>query len=86
MPQRWQAQFLGGPPWPEELVQEMREAFLTAGPEFQMAKMERRPMELGAVAAAARTWSGLDKYHRVKQIIFWILVGLFAWGSYLLLT
>ena len=86
MPQRWQAQFLGGPPWPEELVQEMRDAYLTAGPEFQVAKMERRPIELGPVAAAARTWNELDKFRRVKKTIFWGLLGLFAWGSYLLLT
>ncbi|HWD20999.1 MAG TPA: hypothetical protein VHB20_17160 [Verrucomicrobiae bacterium] len=51
MPGRWQDQFLAPGPWPEEFVTAMREAYLRAGPEFQLARMDPRPLDLGPMGA-----------------------------------
>lgn len=50
MPDKWQDQFLRPGPWPAEFVAAMREAYLSAGPDFQLAKMAPRPLDLGPVA------------------------------------
>jgi hypothetical protein len=50
MPGKWQEQFLRPGPWPEEFVSAMREAYLRAGPDFQLAKMAPRPLDLGPIA------------------------------------
>jgi hypothetical protein len=47
MPGRWQDQFLRPGPWPDEFAA-MREMYLRAGPDFQLAKMTPRPLDLGA--------------------------------------
>jgi hypothetical protein len=49
MPQRWQEQFLKPGPWPQEFVQAMREAYLRTGPDFQLSRMEPRPLDLGPI-------------------------------------
>jgi hypothetical protein len=49
MPGKWQEQFLRPGPWPEEFVGAMREAYLQAGPNFQLAKMAPRPLDLGPI-------------------------------------
>ena len=49
MPGKWQDQFLRPGPWPEEFVTAMREAFLRAGPDFQLSKMTPRPLDLGPI-------------------------------------
>jgi hypothetical protein len=49
MPGKWQEQFLRPGPWPEEFVRAMREAYLRAGPDFQLAKMTPRPLDLGPI-------------------------------------
>src|SRR6185369_10332593 len=36
MPGKWQEQFLRPGPWPEPFVRAMREAYLRAGPDFQL--------------------------------------------------
>lgn len=51
MPGKWQDQFLAPPPHPPEFVAAMREAFLRAGPDFQISRMAPRPLDLGPVAA-----------------------------------
>src|SRR5580658_2429521 len=38
MPGKWQDQFLRPGPWPNEFVVAMRENYLRAGPDFQLAK------------------------------------------------
>ena len=50
MPGKWQEQFLRPGPWPEEFTTAMREAFLRAGPDFQLSKMTPRPLDLGPIA------------------------------------
>ena len=49
MPGKWQDQFLRPGPWPEEFTTAMREAFLRAGPDFQLSKMTPRPLDLGPI-------------------------------------
>src|ERR1039458_1619609 len=49
MPGHWQDQFLRPGPWPEEFALKMREMYLRAGPDFQLAKMTPRPLDLGPI-------------------------------------
>jgi hypothetical protein len=49
MPGKWQEQFLRSGPWPEQFVKAMRDAYLRAGPDFQLAKMTPRPLDLGPI-------------------------------------
>ncbi|HEX4264389.1 MAG TPA: hypothetical protein VH597_08620 [Verrucomicrobiae bacterium] len=67
MPGKWQEQFLHPPPWPEEFIKAMREAYLRAGPDFQLAKMAPRPLDLGPIA----TLSNLSMLPFRKMIIVW---------------
>ena len=71
MPGRWQDQFLRPGPWPEEFVVAMREGYLRAGPDFQLAKMTPRPLDLGPIATLTR-WSRLPY---VKMAASWVLFG-----------
>ncbi|HET7626401.1 MAG TPA: hypothetical protein VFM25_14175 [Verrucomicrobiae bacterium] len=63
MPGKWQEQFLRPGPWPEEFISAMREAYLRAGPDFQLAKMTPRPLDLGPIATLTgfkwpfKTWA-----------------------------
>ena len=49
MPGKWQEQFLRSGPWPEQFVKAMRDAYLRAGPDFQLSKMTPRPLDLGPI-------------------------------------
>ena len=71
MPGRWQDQFLRPGPWPEEFVVAMREGYLRAGPDFQLANMTPRPLDLGPIATLTR-WSRLPY---VKMAASWVLFG-----------
>jgi hypothetical protein len=71
MPGRWQEQFLRPGPWPEEFTTAMREAFLRAGPDFQLSKMTPRQLDLGPIT----TLSNLGKMPFVRMALVW---GLFA--------
>jgi hypothetical protein len=70
MPGKWQEQFLHPPPWPEEFIKAMREAYLRAGPDFQLAKMAPRPLDLGPIA----TLSNLSMLPFRKMIFVWLLL------------
>lgn len=72
MPGKWQEQFLHPPPWPDEFIKAMREAYLRAGPDFQLAKMAPRPLDLGPIA----TLSNLSALPFRKMIFFWIAIAL----------
>lgn len=79
MPGKWQEQFLHPPPWPEEFIKAMREAYLRAGPDFQLAKMAPRPLDLGPIA----TLTNLSLLPFRKMIFVWFMlvllfVGIFA--------
>jgi len=70
MPGKWQEQFLHPPPWPEEFIKAMREAYLRAGPDFQLAKMAPRPLDLGPMASL----SNLSMLPFRKMIFAWLLL------------
>src|SRR4051812_9631119 len=67
MPGKWQEQFLHPPPWPEDFIKAMRDAYLRAGPDFQLAKMAPRPLDLGPMA----TLSNLSMLPFRKMILVW---------------
>ena len=86
MPGKWQEQFLRPGPWPPEFVEAMRESFFRAGPDFQLAKMTPRPLDLGPITTLtnlgrmpyvrmALIWSG---YALALVAVFWLTHGGFA--------
>jgi hypothetical protein len=72
MPGRWQEQFLRPGPWPEEFTTAMRDAFLRAGPDFQLSKMTPRPLDLGPIT----TLSNLGKMPYFRMTLVWALFAL----------
>jgi len=74
MPGKWQDQFLRPPPWPEEFVTSMREAYLRAGPDFQLSKMVPRPFDLGPIT----TLTSLSKlpFFKIVMLCCWLAFGL----------
>lgn len=79
MPGRWQDQFLTPGPWPAEFVAAMREAFFRAGPDFQLARMTPRPLDLGPVATLVNI--SRAPLFKVALFIVWLI---FAAGLVLL--
>lgn len=72
MPGKWQEQFLHPPPWPDEFIKAMREAYLRAGPDFQLAKMAPRPLDLGPIT----TLTNLSTLPFRKMIFVWLTLAL----------
>jgi hypothetical protein len=72
MPGKWQDQFLRPGPWPEEFVKAMREAYLRAGPDFQLSKMAPRPLDLGPIT----TLTTLSRMPFRKMISVWLFFAL----------
>ncbi len=75
MPGRWQDQFLAPGPWPEEFVTAMRQAYLRAGPEFQLTRMSPRPLDLVGMAV----FVNLSRSGRFKLVFY------AAWAVFALL-
>jgi hypothetical protein len=69
MPGKWQDQFLRPPPWPDDFVQSMRDAYLRAGPDFQLSKMAPRPLDLGPIT----TLTNLGRIPYLKMSLAWTL-------------
>jgi hypothetical protein len=72
MPGRWQDQFLRPGPWPNDFVIAMRENYLRAGPDFQMAQMSPRPLDLGPIT----TLTQLSHLPLFKMTLTWLVFGL----------
>ena len=79
MPGKWQEQFLRPGPWPEAFVKAMREAYLRAGPDFQLSKMTPRPLDLGPIA----TLTNLGRTSLRKMVIVWIIFALLLIAAFL---
>jgi hypothetical protein len=73
MPGRWQDQFLRMGPWPPEFVEAMRDEYLRAGPNFQLAKMAPRPLDLGPIATLTH-WSRLPYVKMTTSWLVFVLV------------
>ena len=72
MPGDWQDQFLRPGPWPAEFAAKMRESYLRAGPDFQLANMTPRPLDLGPIA----TLTQLSRLPYARMVASWALFGL----------
>jgi len=72
MPGKWQDQFLRPGPWPSEFAVKMREMYLRAGPDFQLAKMTPRPLDLGPIT----TLTQMSSLPYFKMAVSWLLFGL----------
>lgn len=70
MPGKWQDQFLRPGPWPKEFVQAMQEAYLRAGPDFQLSQMTPRPLDLGPIT----TLSNLGKLPAKPMLMIWLML------------
>lgn len=79
MPGKWQDQFLRPGPWPKEFVDAMQDAYLRAGPDFQLSQMTPRPLDLGPIT----TLTNLGKLPVKQMITIWIgflaTLGLIFW-------
>lgn len=76
LPSRWQNEFLHSGPWPQAFIDAMRATYLKTGPDFQIARMTPREMDLGLVSAVAdETWRVIDRWP--------ILGAMLVWGAYL---
>ena len=62
----------GPGPWPDEFGLAMRDGYLRAGPNFQLASMTPRPLDLGPIATLTH-WSRMPY---VKMTVSWALFGL----------
>ena len=75
MPVKWQDQFLRPPPWPHEFVTAMRDAYLRAGPDFQLSQMHPRPLDLGPITTVTNlSHLALFKY---AALLSWAILGAF---------
>ena len=72
MPGKWQDQFLQPGPWPEAFVTAMRKAYLQAGPDFQLAKMTPRPIQLRPITVLAN----FTRLPSARMAAIWIAFGL----------
>jgi hypothetical protein len=80
MPGKWQDQFLRPGPWPEEFTSAMREAFLRAGPDFQLSKMTPRPLDLGPIT----TLTNLGRMPYFRMGLAWTIFALLLIGIFIL--
>ena len=71
MPGQWQDQFLRPGPWPSEFANKMREMYLRAGPDFQLAKMTPRPLDLGPIT----TLTQLSHLPYFRMVASWVAFG-----------
>jgi hypothetical protein len=72
MPGKWQEQFLRPGPWPDEFVKAMRDAYLRAGPDFQLSMMTPRPLDLGPIT----TLTNLTQLPFRKMVSAWLFFAL----------
>jgi hypothetical protein len=83
MPGKWQEQFLRPGPWPDEFVSAMREAYLRAGPDFQLVKMAPRPLDLGPIATLTQLQLPYKKWVLIWLAFTLLLVAFFVYTHYI---
>lgn len=80
----WQQIFLGDDPVPAEMAKSIRSAYLRADPDFRFVEMRPRPIDLGFVEAANRTFESMGRTGARVQWCLWSAFGLLlAWLFYL---
>jgi len=79
MPGKWQDQFLNPGPWPKEFVEAMQDAYLRAGPDFQLSQMTPRPLDLGPIT----TLTNFGKLPVKQMVTIWVgflaVLGIIFW-------
>lgn len=83
MPGKWQEQFLRPGPWPEEFVRAMREAYLRAGPDFQLSQMTPRPLDLGPLTTLTTLQLPYKKMALVWIVSALTLIAIFIWTHWI---
>lgn len=84
IPNKWVKQFLSEGPVPQELVDSMRKAYLSSGPDFQLKRMPHRALELNSAGSIlAETFKFVNKIPYGKLIIYLIIIALFLLLFYL---
>jgi len=79
MPGKWQDQFLRPGPWPDEFVTAMQDAYLHAGPDFQLSQMTPRPLDLGPITTLTNLGRMPFKQMLVVWIAFLAVLGVIFW-------
>jgi len=79
MPGKWQDQFLRPGPWPDEFVTAMQDAYLHAGPDFQLSQMTPRPLDLGPITTLTNLGRMPFKQMLVVWIAFLAVLGIIFW-------
>ncbi|MEQ1840823.1 MAG: hypothetical protein ABL994_10465, partial [Verrucomicrobiales bacterium] len=72
----WQQLFLNDEPVPESVVAAIKTAYLRADPDFRFVEMRPRPIDLGIVAVANRTFESMGIWKTAVQWLLWIGFGL----------
>lgn len=72
----WQQLFLNDEPVPESVVAAIKTAYLRADPDFRFVEMRPRPIDLGIVGVANRTFESMGIWKTTVQWLLWIGFGL----------
>lgn len=72
----WQQLFLNDEPVPESVVAAMKTAYLRADPDFRFVEMRPRPIDLGIVDVANRTFESMGHWKTAAQWMLWMGFGL----------
>ncbi|MCK9588828.1 MAG: hypothetical protein WC076_08795 [Terrimicrobiaceae bacterium] len=80
---KWASEFWVSSP-PEELLAEIRNATIEAGPALDFQSLVRKEMDYGAMKDLAReTWGQFSWSHALRAFLLWLVVVLVAYGAYL---
>jgi len=71
----WQQLFLGDEPIPESVAAAMKTAYLRADPDFRFVEMRPRPIDLGIVDVANRTFESMGTWRTAVQWLLWLGFG-----------
>jgi len=79
LPSKWVKYFLSDEQLPEELVKAMKEAYLTSGPEFQIARMTHRALDFNPAAGVlAETYKLANRSPIAKWVIYGVIILVFV--------
>jgi hypothetical protein len=71
----WQQLFLSDDPIPESVAAAMKQAYLHADPDFRFVEMRPRPIDLGIVDVANRTFESMGTWKTAVQWLLWLGFG-----------
>ncbi|MCB1204235.1 MAG: hypothetical protein KDN18_08235 [Verrucomicrobiae bacterium] len=71
----WQQFFLTDEPVPDSMAAAMKQAYLHADPDFRFVAMRPRPIDLGIVDVANRTFESMGSWKTAVQWLLWLGFG-----------